>query len=370
MKKKVIIFYPSFEKGGIEQNLKNIINNLSNDKEIHLISSINRNEFKKIFNRKVFLHPTTQKKYFSFLPARFGSAFNGMLTLKRIIVKLGSNLIIHSMQSNIAAFFICFIYKKKIVIRNSEDPIYSTIYSENKFLSSIVFIFKILTYNFVSGIITNSEGSRNSLSKFIFNKHKIKTIYNPYLQKKNKKKFKKEKIILNIGRLRKQKDHITLIKAFNIFSRVNKNYKLVILGHGDQEHKINKEIKKLKLERKVFVKGWVNNTYSYLKKSKLFVLSSIYEGLGNVLIDAINYNVPCISTNCKSGPNEILLNGKGGFLGEPKNHYELARLMNYAIDNYSFSIRKNEYAKKHLNRFDTKKQVRKYEIFLNKFINK
>lgn len=274
------------------------------------------------------------------------------------------------MQSNIAAFLICFIYKKKIVIRNSEDPIYSTFYSENKFLSGIVFIFKILTYNFVSGIITNSEGSRNSLSKFIFNKHKIKTIYNPYLQKKNKKKSKKKNIILNIGRLRKQKDHITLIKAFDIFSRINKNYKLIILGHGDQELKINKEIKKLKLQRKVFVKGWVNNTYSYLKKSKLFVLSSIYEGLGNVLIDAINYDVPCISTNCKSGPNEILLNGKGGFLTEPKNYFELARLMNYAINNYALSTRKNNYAKKYLNRFDTKKQVRRYEIFLNKFINK
>ena len=61
-------------------------------------------------------------------------------------------------------------------------------------------------------------------------------------------------------------------------------------------------------------KGWVKNTTPYLKKSKIFVLSSSYEGLGNVLIDAINYNVPCVSTNCPSGPSEILLNGKGGFL--------------------------------------------------------
>ena len=110
--------------------------------------------------------------------------------------------------------------------------------------------------------------------------------------------------------------------------------------------------------------GWKSETARYLKKSKLFILSSIYEGLGNVLIDAINFDVPCVSTDCHSGPREILLNGKGGYL-VPVNNYEiLAKKMIYALDNYNLSLKKNKIAKKKLYRFNTSKQVLVYERFL------
>ncbi len=93
----------------------------------------------------------------------------------------------------------------------------------------------------------------------------------------------------------------------------------------------------------------------------------MYEGLGNVLIDAINFNVPCISTNCKSGPNEILLNNKGGFIIRNKDETDLYKKMIYCIKNYDVSLKKNSYAKKYLNRFFTIKQVKKYEEYLMKF---
>ena len=72
-------------------------------------------------------------------------------------------------------------------------------------------------------------------------------------------------------------------------------------------------VDRLEIQNQVIFKGWVKDTTPYLKKSKIFVLSSVYEGLGNVLIDAINFDIPCISTDCPSGPNEILMNGRGGF---------------------------------------------------------
>ena len=82
---------------------------------------------------------------------------------------------------------------------------------------SISELFKALFYNFADGIITNSKGSANSLKYFVFNKKKINYIYNPYLKKINKKNYKKNNYIINIGRLRKQKDHKTLLYAFQIF---------------------------------------------------------------------------------------------------------------------------------------------------------
>ena len=92
------------------------------------------------------------------------------------------------------------------------------------------------------------------------------------------------------------------------------NFKLFIIGDGYQKNYLQKIIDNKKLNKKVFLKGYKNNLNKYYKQAKLFVLPSVYEGLGNVLIDAINYSVPCVSTTCKSGPSEILCNGKGGEL--------------------------------------------------------
>ena len=198
-------------------------------------------------------------------------------------------------------------------------------------------------------------------------KKKIYHIYNPYLKKINKKIFKKQNYIINIGRLRKQKDHKTLLEAFQIFSRQNKKYKLLILGHGNLENKLKLQCKKLDILDKVVFKGWVKSTDRYLKKSKIFVLSSVYEGLGNVLIDAINFDIPCISTNCPSGPGEILLNGKGGYLTSVKSPTQLADKMIYSIKNYSKSLKKNSFAKKSIDRFLISSQSKKYFDYLYKF---
>jgi glycosyltransferase involved in cell wall biosynthesis len=127
------------------------------------------------------------------------------------------------------------------------------------------------------------------------------------------------------------------------------------------------KINELKLNKKVFIKGWVDNTIQYIKKSKLFILSSLYEGLGNVLIDSINFKTPCISTNCKSGPSEILLNGKGGFLVKNNNTQELSRTIVQCIKNYDNAKRKNLVAHNSLYRFEMKRNILIYEKFLNKF---
>ena len=84
----------------------------------------------------------------------------------------------------------------------------------------------------------------------------------------------------------------------------------------------------------------MNNPLKYIRKSKLFVLTSLYEGLGNVLIDAVNHDVPCISTSCKSGPQEILLDGKGGYILKNNNVTELSNTMSYCIKNYDKAEKK------------------------------
>ena len=96
-------------------------------------------------------------------------------------------------------------------------------------------------------------------------------------------------------------------------------------------------------------------------------MSSVYEGLGNVLIDAINFDIPCISTDCPSGPNEILMNSRGGFLVEPKSPHLLSEKMKFCINNYDEALIKNRFAKSKLYRFMIKHNTSKYFKYLNTF---
>ena len=363
MKKNLILFYPSFERGGVEKILENLIQNNTKFR-ISLISS--KSVKKNINLKKINFIEVSEIIKIPFIHKRYLSAINAMLVLYRYLNKNKKQYLIHSMQSNVAAIIISILKGNKIIIRNSENPIYSFLYSEGKFFSFISLLLKYFFYNFADGIVTNSNGSKKSLENFVFNKKKIKTIYNPYLNKVNKKKNKKSKYLISIGRLRKQKDHETLIKAFHIFSKINSDYKLLILGHGNLEIKLKKLTKDLNIDNRVVFKGWIKNPSSFLKSSKIFVLSSIYEGLGNVLIDAINYDTPCISTNCHSGPSEILLNGKGGYLVKVKSPKLLADKISFCVNNYSEALKKNSIAKKSLNRFLITSQSKKYFDYLIK----
>ena len=363
--KKIIIFYPSFEKGGVEIVLVNLIDFFLKKRiNVTLISSNFPDKFSKnkFFNYKEF------KPLKSIFPARLSRAFSASSLLLDELRKSDSdNTIVFSLQSSSISILISKIFGFKIIVRNAEDPIYSTYYADNKALALITIILKFLTYNFANGIITNSIGSKKSLSKFIFS-NKITSIYNPYV--KNKFKFKKKKkrknIILSVGRLTKQKDFQTLIKAFSLVNNKIKNYKLIIIGDGEEKNKLKEQINSLGLQHKVYLKGWLNKFESYYTSSKLFVLSSTYEGLGNVLIDAANYHLPIISTNCRSGPPEIIDHGKGGFLVPVSNKYVLSERIIYVIKNYSLAIKKSNYAKKRVNRFYININSKKYLKYIKK----
>ncbi|MDC0521913.1 glycosyltransferase [Candidatus Pelagibacter sp.] len=366
MKKNLILFYPSFERGGVEKILENLIKK-NNKFNITLISS--KNAKKVISPKKINFIEVITKIKIPFIHVRYISALNAMLTLMEYLNDKDKSYTIHSMQSNVAAIIACIFRGNKVIVRNSENPVYSFLYSEGKLFSFISLILKYFFYNFADGIITNSKGSKKSLESFIFNKKKIVTIYNPYLDKLNKKNKinKNSKILISIGRLQKQKDHETLIRAFSIIHKKYSDFKLLILGHGKLEIKLKDLAKNLKIYDKIIFKGWVKNTLPYIKRSKIFVLSSVYEGLGNVLIDAINHNIPCVSTNCHSGPSEILLNGKGGYLVKIKSPKLLAKKISYCIDNYQVAIKKNQIARKNLSRFLIDNQSKKYFDYLSKY---
>ena len=169
---------------------------------------------------------------------------------------------------------------------------------------------------------------------------------------------KKKRIILNIGRLERQKDHITLLKAFKE-SLKKIDSLLIIIGYGSEKDKILHFININNLNKNVIILDKITNPYPYLKKSDLFILTSLYEGFGNVLTEAIMFKIPTISTDCNSGPREILLNGKGGDLVEIGDYKNLSRKI---ITNLKKKNNKKiKFAYQQLKRFSIKKIVNKYD---------
>ena len=365
--KKIIIFYPSFERGGVENVLVNLINFFLKQKiEIVLITS---NIKKGLFKNKLFNCKYIKFAPFSFFPDRINKALSASKTLKNELKKSEKkNTIVFSLQGSSLAIVISKFFGFKIIVRNGEDVLGSTIYSENKIQSLIVLLLKVFLYNFADKIITNSKGSGHSLEKILIKKKRIYPIYNPYLKKiYGNSKHKRNKYLISIGRLVKEKDFHNLIIAFNFIKQKIPNYKLIIIGDGQLKNELRNLVNNLGLNKRIIFTGWELKLKKYYVSSKLFILNSLYEGLGNVVIDAANYNLPIITTNCNS--REIIDYGRGGFLVPIKNPRLLSRKILFCLNNYKFSIKKSKYAKKRIKRFDCETNCNKYFKLISKTIN-
>ena len=208
------------------------------------------------------------------------------------------------------------------------------------------FILPVLAHEYpkAGGIITVSNGVKEELAISTgLRPEKITTIYNPVLTKTIREKslesinhpwFQKKEptpIILGVGRLVPQKDFSTLIKAF---SRVRQNQPahLVIIGEGRQRSELETLAQSLGIDKDVWMPGLSDNPYAFMSKASMLVLSSIYEGLPNVLIEALACGCPIVSTDCPSGPSEILLKGKYGTLVPMGDIHALAQAIHHTLD--------------------------------------
>jgi glycosyltransferase involved in cell wall biosynthesis len=120
-------------------------------------------------------------------------------------------------------------------------------------------------------------------------------------------------VILAVGRLAPQKDFGMLLSAFEIV-RQNRPARLMILGQGAERPALEAEVVRRSLGDSVSLPGFADNPYAYMDKAALFALSSRYEGLPTVLIEALAAGCPIVATDCPSGPREILRDGRYGKL--------------------------------------------------------
>jgi glycosyltransferase involved in cell wall biosynthesis len=182
------------------------------------------------------------------------------------------------------------------------------------------------------------------IKQFIFKKNS---------EVKNFQKFDDKKIIFAAGRLTRQKNFSYLISEFSNFLKQNNKFVLLILGDGEERNKLKKQIIDNELQKNIFLIGHVNNVFKYFKKGEVFVLSSLWEEVGFVMVEAALTNLFIISSNCPNGPTEFLSEGKYGMLFKNGVRGELSKSLT------QYANLKN--IKRH--KYEIKKKTKKYTKF-------
>jgi len=189
----------------------------------------------------------------------------------------------------------------------------------------------------------------------------IKKLSNSKKKQINKKSTKK--YILTVGRLTKQKNYKYLINEISNFFKINHTYDLYIVGEGEEKKNLQKQIESLNMSDRIFLLGYSNNTYTYMKNASLFILTSLWEEVGFVIVEAAINNLFVVSSDCPNGPKEFLNNGKAGILFKTNIKDELKnKLINFNENNFKEKVQ----AKKNSMKYTKFRHYQKIkEILLN-----
>ena len=345
----VLLITPNLYPGGSQKILISLINNLSTNTFI-LNFKKNENFLLNLINDKSkVIHAQSRYTIFSFFE------------LNKIIQEKNIDVVLSSIRTiNILLGLYGFLFSKKIKLIFHEPNVLTEF--ESFTLRTIVRkILMTISYYKAYKIIANSNDTKKDLLNHkIVNNQKVIVISNPVdlhddnirLDDKFEKKLKEKKyIIISCGTLSYQKNFELLIKAFNNIKINNNNISLVILGEGPLEKKLKELSHKNNFNDEVLFLGNVKNPQSYFKKSDLYVCSSIFEGFGNTIVEAMLTGLPIVSTNCPGGPKEILDNGKNGFLVKNNSVDDLEKGILRSMKNpikYSVQEIKKKYLSKNI----------------------
>ncbi len=312
--KKIIFLIPTLSIGGGERVVSELSLNLPESMERVIVL------FKKEISypykgRIISLNiPISQGNLFY----KICNYFWGLLKLKKIIKSEKPDYVI---SFGLPANFMNILSSWFFSNRKSK-----TIVRVDNFYSSLVHGFKGKIYKFLIKVLFNKahiiidvskESAEDLVANFGVKKEKIKVIYNPLNLKEierlaeipledNYKEIFQSPVIINMGRMSRQKGQKHLIESFSGVKSKIKDAKLVILGQGELEGSLKDLSKKMGLEKDIYFLGWQKNPFKFLANSKIFVLSSLWEGLPYVLLEAMACGLPIVSFDCKSGPREIL----------------------------------------------------------------
>lgn len=329
MSNKISIFLPDLRSGGAERVFVTLANYfITQGYEVEFVLLNMRGEFIRQCNEKVtFLDLKCKKEKDCILPLR-----RYLQVAKPNILLIGMwPLTVYGTLANLLGF-----NSTKVVV--TDHSILSKSPVARKLSKRLFMRFSIAAlYPFASTRIGVSAGVCKDIAQLGFGLSSINIIHNPIpkfdcrTETINLLPSQNAPYILAVGRMKAVKDFANLIRAYSLIT--NKTcLKLVILGEGELKSDLENLAYSLGLSDKVIFPGFTESTYAWYNNASLFCLSSLNEGFGNVIVEAMQCGVPIVSTDCESGPREILKNGRFGKLVPVGNAEALAEAMYQSLN--------------------------------------
>lgn len=331
--KKLIIVMPAIDYGGAQRfclNFTRYLNKLNYDYEVVFLRKSKSKALKEEFDQYNIKYVEFNKK----------KASQSLFKLIKYLIKNKPQVILSTVENVdfITSIARLFVLNSKFIIRKA-----NVIFNEQINLKTKL----ILRYESIvcNKLIALTEEMSNDYIKYGFKPNKIFVINNmvdlEYINLKKEENIinhefnsisKDEFKLIANARMVKEKRYDVLIKAFKELNEMRDDVNLIILGNGEEFENI-KEMIPLNLHEKIIFLGFQNNPYYFMSKSDIFLLTSDYEGFPNVIIEAFACNLPVISTNCKTGPKEIIDNNINGFVVNLQDFHEMAFKINELLNN-------------------------------------
>lgn len=280
--------------------------------------------------------------------------FNSIFFLRKLIKKNNPDVIISFLDTTNVISTLANLGKTNyLIISERLNPRFSN-------LPVYWIVLRKIFYQFSDSIIfqtSDIKGVMKDLKIKIPPNHRV--IPNPVdIPLCNVNIYRKKKQILAVGRLHRQKGFDMLIKAYFIS---NVDWPLIICGEGEERNNLETLIADLNLLNKVQLVGNIKNIEKYYLESEIFVLSSRFEGMPNVLLEAMSYSCSCITFDCPSGPKDIIKNNYNGIILPPNDIDKMAQAIKFLTESDSFRSRISEQAIKVISDFSLDSIITKWE---------
>lgn len=337
MKDKISLIVPNLAGGGAERVMVSLANNFTMKGISTDLVIVNNSDmyYESELSDKVNLVNLQKKRVINSIPS-----------LKRYFVETKPSAVVstltHMTSATYLAIGISGLKGVRFFPREDRAPI--KVSFRNPYLYLLSFLTK-KAYRKANGIISLSDDMAAELRRFYALETPIHTIYNPMdidkiIDLSVQMPFPAlpwsgdTKFVLGAGRLTDQKDFPTLLKAIAKV-RESHDVKLVILGEGPNRLSLESQALGLGIRDSLFMPGFVKNPFAFMSAAEVFVLSSVNEGLPNTLIQAQICGVNCISTDCPTGPREVLQDGANGELVDIGDYDTIANAIMRSLGNRS-----------------------------------
>ncbi|MDN3204672.1 glycosyltransferase [Algoriphagus sediminis] len=355
---RIILFLPSLGRGGAEKVFVNLANEWSLKHDVTLITQYENEFYSDQLNFSVNRVRISTNKLLA------------LFDLIKLIDTIRPKFVLSTLNvPNILNFAASLFTRSRylVVTRQAEQ-----LQNYCNFGGKIIKYLLRLSFKYSGLIICNSRSTKESLIVSGFVKHKrVVTIQNPVISENINELANEDyvvpsfliekRFILSVGRLEKVKNFELLIKSYALSQLSNLCY-LVIIGEGTLRSNLESLIDSLGLNGRVLLLGSQNNPFPFYKFASLFVSTSLWEGFGNVFIEAMAFNLPIIATSTGSAP-ELLGNGKYGYILKSFSETELSKL----LSDFFYNMKSIEPIDKH--------ELEKYRVsyvsglYLNRILN-